>query len=149
MVGIQLSLEEYLGADGITPQDTEEQVELLAASGLFDFVNLSTGATHSGHMTNPTMEVADGFLAESGTRLKEIVGARMKVVLVGRVRTPELAAQLIEQGSADMVAMTRAQFADPQLVRKALEGRSEEIVPCIGENDCIVRALGCVCPSPA
>jgi 2,4-dienoyl-CoA reductase-like NADH-dependent reductase (Old Yellow Enzyme family) len=146
VVGIQLSLDEYIGAAGISARDTEDQVELLAASGLFDYVNLSTGGSFSTHRTIPTMEVAEGFLAEPGARIREIVAGRMKVVLVGRVRSLEMAARLVEEGSADIVAMTRAQLADPELVRKGMAGRSGEIVPCIGENDCIVRALGAQLP---
>lgn len=142
VVGIQLSLDEYIGEHGITAADTEEQVDLLAASGVFDYVNVSTGGTYSSHQTIPTMEVADGFLAEPTARIKRIVGDRMKVVVVGRVRRLELAARLVDDGCADIVAMTRAQLADPRLVRKGMSGHAEEIVPCIGENDCIVRALG-------
>ena len=37
--------------------------------------------------------------------------------------------------------MTRAQFADPFLVEKGMSGREREIVPCAGENECIVRAF--------
>jgi NADPH-dependent 2,4-dienoyl-CoA reductase/sulfur reductase-like enzyme len=40
-----------------------------------------------------------------------------------------------------MVAMTRAQMADPQLVRKALENREQDVVRCVGANVCI-RRLG-------
>jgi 2,4-dienoyl-CoA reductase-like NADH-dependent reductase (Old Yellow Enzyme family) len=140
-LGIQLSIDEYLGAAGITPADTERQLEVIAASGLFDYVNLSTGSPHSTHMTIPTMEVPEGYLAEHGLRAKELVGGRVKVVLAGRIRTLATAAELIEQGAADVVAMTRAQFADPWLVEKGMSGREREIVPCVGENECIVRAF--------
>src|SRR5579872_2014871 len=42
VLGIQLSVDEYLGEVGITPEQTYEQIEVLAGSGLFDFFNLST-----------------------------------------------------------------------------------------------------------
>ena len=40
-----------------------------------------------------------------------------------------------------MVAMTRAQMAEPFLVTKALEGRQDEIVRCVGANVCLFRAF--------
>ena len=38
--------------------------------------------------------------------------------------------------SRDMVAMTRAQIADPHLVAKIAEGREHEIRPCVGATHC-------------
>jgi 2,4-dienoyl-CoA reductase-like NADH-dependent reductase (Old Yellow Enzyme family) len=138
-VGIQLSVDEYLGEIAITPEDTEAQLEVLAASGLFDYFDISTGAAYSNHWTIPTMEAPEALLAPFGKRAKEIVGERARVFLVGRVRDLRTAAELIEDGSADMVAMTRAHIADPFLVQKALEGREDETIRCVGENECMLR----------
>jgi len=138
-VGIQLSVDEYLGGIAITPEDTEAQLEVLAASGLFDYFDISTGAAYSNHWTIPTMEVPEAFLAPFGKRAKEIVGGRAKIFLVGRVRDLSTAARLVDEGCADMIAMTRAHIADPFLVRKALEGRADETIRCIGENECMLR----------
>jgi 2,4-dienoyl-CoA reductase-like NADH-dependent reductase (Old Yellow Enzyme family) len=139
IVGIQLSVDEYLGDMAITPEDTEAQLEVLAASGLFDYFDISTGAMYSNHWTIPTMEVPEAFLAPFGKRAKELVGERAKIFVVGRVRDLRSAARLVDEGCADMVAMTRAHIADPFLVRKALEGRVDETIKCVGENDCMLR----------
>jgi hypothetical protein len=47
-----------------------------------------------------------------------------------------MAERVVADGSTDMVAMTRAQQADPLLVRKAREGREADIIRCIGCNFC-------------
>lgn len=53
------------------------------------------------------------------------------VSVVGSVMTPEQAESLIADGIVDAVAMGRPLNADPYLPRKAMEGRREDIVPCI------------------
>jgi hypothetical protein len=49
------------------------------------------------------------------------------------------AARAVEEGIIDLVAMTRAQIADPHIVRKLIERREGEIRPCVGANFCINR----------
>ena len=38
-----------------------------------------------------------------------------------------------------MIGMTRAHMADPHIVRKIVEGREDEIRPCVGANYCLDR----------
>ena len=45
----------------------------------------------------------------------------------------------IREGKVDLVGMTRAQLADPHLVRKIVEGREAEIRPCVGATYCLDR----------
>jgi NADPH-dependent 2,4-dienoyl-CoA reductase/sulfur reductase-like enzyme len=42
----------------------------------------------------------------------------------------------IAAGKTDMVGMTMPLFADPELVRKVAEGRPEDVLPCIGCQEC-------------
>jgi len=44
--------------------------------------------------------------------------------------------QFIASGKADMVGMTTPFFADSELVKKLLEGRADDVLPCIACNDC-------------
>jgi NADPH-dependent 2,4-dienoyl-CoA reductase/sulfur reductase-like enzyme len=54
----------------------------------------------------------------------------------------ETAAEIVTAGQADLVAMTRAHLADPEVVRKAREGREREIRRCVGFNQgCVHRML--------
>ena len=143
-VGLRLSVSEYLaGGAGIEVDETEQQIERFAASGLFDFYDLSAGGYYAKHVSVTPMlsDLPDGFLAPAARRLRAVCGNRGKVMLVGRIRTLAHAARLVEAGDADMVAMTRAHIADPHLVRKMREGRATQVVPCVGANVC-VRRLG-------
>jgi 2,4-dienoyl-CoA reductase-like NADH-dependent reductase (Old Yellow Enzyme family) len=138
-VGIRLSYEEYMGEAGITPEQADEQLEILMATGCFDFFNITRGAYHTLHMAIPPMDSPHGGYLEYAKRARKIVGNRAKLFLVGRVTNLHEAEAVLQSGAADMVAMTRAQFADPHLVRKTKEGREQEIIHCIGANECVAR----------
>ena len=51
-----------------------------------------------------------------------------------RINTPEVAEAVLARGDADMISMARPFLADPNFVKKAIEGRSDEINTCIGCN---------------
>ncbi|RFU49260.1 NADPH-dependent 2,4-dienoyl-CoA reductase [Paraburkholderia sp. DHOC27] len=56
------------------------------------------------------------------------------LVATNRINTPDLAERLLAEGACDMVSMARPFLADAAFVRKAREGRSDEINTCIGCN---------------
>jgi 2,4-dienoyl-CoA reductase-like NADH-dependent reductase (Old Yellow Enzyme family) len=143
-MGLRLSASEFLPKQaGITLDETEQQVEILARSGLFDFFDVSGGGYFAKHVSvTPMMsDQPEGFLAPAARRIKQVAGNRAKVFVVGRIWNLALADEIIAAGAADMVAMTRAHMADPMLVAKARAGRADEIVPCVGAMVC-VRRLG-------
>ncbi len=50
--------------------------------------------------------------------------------------------EILASGKADMVAMTRAQIADPEFAKKVRDGRENELVHCIrGNQGCIGRVF--------
>ena len=139
-LGIRLSFDEFIGETGITQEQAEEQIDILASTGIFDFFNISGGGYHTPHRVAPPMGSApEGFLVPFGKRAKEIVGGRAKIFIVGRILDLRMAEQILADGAADMVAMTRAQMTDPFLVTKAREGREQEIIRCVGANECANR----------
>jgi 2,4-dienoyl-CoA reductase-like NADH-dependent reductase (Old Yellow Enzyme family)/uncharacterized protein YbjQ (UPF0145 family) len=139
-VGIRLSFDEFLGEAGITPDQAEEHLELLASTGLLDYFSISGGGYHTLHRALPPMGNApEGFMIPFGKRAKGIVGDRAKVFIVGRILDLRMAEQVIAEGAADMVAMTRAHVADPFLLAKARTGREQDINRCVGANECANR----------
>ena len=71
------------------------------------------------------------------------------IVAVGRYTSPDLMAQVIASGEADLIGSARQAIADPFLPRKVAEGRLDEIRECTGSNVCILREetfnhIGCV-----
>jgi 2,4-dienoyl-CoA reductase-like NADH-dependent reductase (Old Yellow Enzyme family) len=140
-MGIRLSFDEFMGEAGITHEQAEEQVEVLAATGLFDFFNISGGGYHTFHWAVAPMGSPYGLMIPFGKRAKEIVGQRAKVFIVGRIIDLSMAEEVIADGAADMVAMARAHMADPFLVAKVREGREQELIKCVGANECLARLL--------
>ena len=141
-LGLRLSFDEFLGAAGITPEQAEEQLDIFAATGLFNFFNISGGGYHTLHIgVAPMGSVPEGFMVPFGKRAKEIIGDRAKVFIVGRIIDVRMAEQILADGAADMVAMTRAHMADPFIVNKTREGHEEEITRCVGANVCVSRLI--------
>ena len=56
------------------------------------------------------------------------------LVATNRINTPEVAEQVLADGNADMISMARPFLADAEFVKKAAEGRAEDINTCIGCN---------------
>ncbi|KVN41747.1 NADPH-dependent 2,4-dienoyl-CoA reductase [Burkholderia pyrrocinia] len=56
------------------------------------------------------------------------------LVATNRINTPEVAERLLADGVCDIVSMARPFLADAEFVRKAREGRADEINTCIGCN---------------
>jgi 2,4-dienoyl-CoA reductase-like NADH-dependent reductase (Old Yellow Enzyme family) len=139
-LGIALTYDERIGTAGITEDDTLAQLDVMLAAGVFDFFDLSIGSPHSVHFTIAPMAVPEGFSLDFAARARELVDGRAAVFAAGRVVDPAMAAKAVRDGAVDMVAMSRAHLADPYLVRKAQEGRPEEIRRCVGANVCVGRA---------
>ena len=103
-----------------------------AADAGVDLVDLSRGNARS----NATVYEVPPYNLEPGFNMDNIakIKSRIKIPVagVGRINTAALANQLIEEGKCDMVAVGRAQLADPEWCNKSREGREDEIRMCIG-----------------
>ena len=65
-------------------------------------------------------------------RLREALD--VPVVATNRINMPDVAEGILARGEADMVSLARPFLADPEFVRKAAEGRADEINTCIACN---------------
>lgn len=65
-------------------------------------------------------------------RIKDAVS--IPVVASNRINTPEMAENVLVAGNADLVALARPMLADAHFMRKAREGRGDEINSCIACN---------------
>ncbi|MGH8136313.1 MAG: FAD-dependent oxidoreductase, partial [Steroidobacteraceae bacterium] len=59
---------------------------------------------------------------------------KIPLVTSNRINDPAVAERLLANGDADLVSMARPLLADPEFVRKASEGRADEINTCIACN---------------
>jgi NADPH-dependent 2,4-dienoyl-CoA reductase/sulfur reductase-like enzyme len=117
-----------------------EVARRIAASGLLDFMNVmhAQPADNIGLAINiPNMAFAPAPFLYLASAIKAAVP--LPVFHAGKIADLATAARAILEGHVDMVAMTRAHFADPHIVRKLIEGRPEQIRQCVGANYCIDR----------
>ncbi|MCR9278320.1 MAG: FAD-dependent oxidoreductase [Pseudomonadaceae bacterium] len=138
-VGIRLAADATAG--GVGPQDNIACVEALKREGLADFVNVSLGNYHSFPKLIGGMHEPVGYELE--TAVPVTTQADVPTIVTGRFRTMEEVDQVIRLGQADMVGMTRATIADPDLVVKTRSGQADRVRPCIACNQgCVGQLLG-------
>ena len=66
---------------------------------------------------------------------KKLMGqVTIPLITSNRINMPDVAEAVLAEGCADMVSMARPFLADPDFVRKAADGRADEIAPCIACN---------------
>ncbi len=97
------------------------------------------GTGYSGLRMSPRWYHPDGpnvFLAEEIRKYIRDAGFDVPVVVAGKIRTPEHAEGILQQGRADIIGLYRALLCDPDWPIKAKEGRSEDIVICSACGSC-------------
>jgi 2,4-dienoyl-CoA reductase-like NADH-dependent reductase (Old Yellow Enzyme family) len=137
-LGVRVSVSDAPG--GISVEDNVALIEAYQAEGLIDFCNISKGDYYRQDTMLSGMHAPAGYELETSVRVG--FAAKVPRIVTGRFRTLEEADQVIRADEADMVAMVRAQIADPALVRKTREGRSGQVRPCIACNQgCLGGAI--------
>ena len=138
IVGMRFVIDEA-GPERITFEDGLKMAAIFEASGTIDFFNAIYGRIDTELKLAvdcmPGMASAEApFLARAGA-FKQAVG--LPVFHATRITSLETARHAIRDGLLDMVAMTRAHIADPDLVAKLARGEAERVRPCVGATHCM------------
>jgi 2,4-dienoyl-CoA reductase-like NADH-dependent reductase (Old Yellow Enzyme family)/thioredoxin reductase len=123
--------------DGTKIEETIELCRRLEALGVAA-IHMSGGNHHQTiHEVSPMgMSLAHNVWAAEAVR-KEI---KIPVIASGSINLPGLAERILADGKGDFIGLGRPLWADPQWPLKAMEGRPEDIRPCIRCNDgCLAR----------
>ena len=139
IVGVRYTGDQDLPG-GMTREEGMEVSHRLKNSGLVDFLNVVKGHIDTdpgltdvipiqGMRNAPHLDFAGEIRAATG--FPTFHAAKIPDVATAR--------HAIASGKLDMVGMTRAHIADPHLVRKVIEGREDDIRPCVGANYCLDR----------
>ena len=107
-----------------------------------DVLNLSRGnmVSAANKFEVPPIDLPHGFNLPMASRVRRETG--MITIGVGRINDPYFAEKVLEDDLVDMVAMSRAQLADPEFMNKIRDGRINEIDRCCGCNEgCLDHSL--------
>jgi 2,4-dienoyl-CoA reductase-like NADH-dependent reductase (Old Yellow Enzyme family) len=141
-LGIRFSFDEYVGALGVEPADAERQFDVFRDSGLFDYAFVSGSNYNSLHQLLASRVSGNDRHMVPNARIAKAAAADLRIMVSSSVHSVEKAAAIVAAGDADLVAMVRAQIADPDLARKAQAGEVGEIRRCVGFNQgCVARVF--------
>ncbi|HEY2595584.1 MAG TPA: FAD-dependent oxidoreductase, partial [Chloroflexota bacterium] len=134
-LGIRISADEFLPG-GLDLEDMARITRTIVDAVPLQFVNVSHSHYHAS--LSLATQMADMSFPSAPflhlpRRIKEVV-PELPVFAIGRIDTLQIADRVVAEGIADMVGMTRAHIADPQIVRKARDNRADEIRPCVACN---------------
>jgi N-methyl-L-proline demethylase len=139
IVGLRYTADEAQKG-GITAKEGLEISKRLAATGQVDFLNVIKGRIHTDPaMTDviPVQGMASAPHLDFAGAVKKATG--MATFHAARIPDVATARHAVAAGLLDMVGMTRAHMADPHIVRKIVEGREDDIRPCVGATYCLDR----------
>jgi 2,4-dienoyl-CoA reductase-like NADH-dependent reductase (Old Yellow Enzyme family)/thioredoxin reductase len=139
IVGIRYVADEQLPG-GIDKAEGLVISHKLKDSGMVDFFNVIRGHIETdaalvdvvpiqGMPSAPHLDFAGEVRA--ATKFPTFHAARIQDVATAR--------HAIASGKLDLVGMVRAHMADPHIMRKIMEGREQDIRPCVGANYCLDR----------
>ncbi|MGM0216459.1 FAD-dependent oxidoreductase [Enterococcus sp. AZ109] len=115
--------------DGRTLEESKMIAMELEAWGV-DAINCSNGIYGTYNLAQVSVAPqAHGWTAGNAKALKEIVD--IPVMAVNSIDDPLMAEQMVRNGTADFIGMSRCSLADPDMPNKAKEGKFDRIRPCV------------------
>ncbi|MGW9028930.1 oxidoreductase [Streptomyces sp. NPDC055722] len=123
------------GPDGIA-----EDLTSILQTGYVDMLNTTLGDGGKSYVRSiPGYRHPEAPNVGLLANLRRLVDIDVPVVATGGIVSLEVAEQVLQTGVCDLVAMTRAHIADPEVVSKAVAGRRDRIRPCVRSNLCVDR----------
>lgn len=139
IVGSRYTADEDLDG-GTTKEEGMEISRMLRECGKVDFLNVIRGHIETDPALTDVIPIqgmrSAPHLDFAGEIRREI---RMPTFHAARIPDVATARHAIAEGKVDMIGMTRAHMTDPHIVRKIVEGREDDIRPCVGANYCLDR----------
>ncbi len=145
IVGIRFVVDEDI-EDGIGFEECLRLARLFERAGHIDFFNaifgrMDTDLALAEHNMPGLSQPLAPFLKSVGAFKRE---TKLPVFHAARIPDIATARHAIAENLLDMVAMTRAHMADPQIVNKLMRGEEERIRPCVGASHCMYKKLACI-----
>jgi 2,4-dienoyl-CoA reductase-like NADH-dependent reductase (Old Yellow Enzyme family) len=145
VVGIRFVVDEDI-EDGIDFEECLAIARIFEREGQIDFFNcifgrMDTDLALAEHNMPGMSQPLAPFLKTVGAFKRE---TGLPVFHAARIPDIATARHAISENLLDMVAMTRAHMADPQIVNKLARGEEERIRPCVGASYCMYKKTHCI-----
>ena len=139
IVGVRYTADEVTQG-GISYNEGIEISKRLKATGQVDFLNVIRGRID----TDPGLTDVIPVMGMPGSPHLDFAGevrAATQFPTFHAAKIPDVATarHAIASGKLDMIGMTRAHMTDPHIVRKIMQGREQDIRPCVGATYCLDR----------
>lgn len=121
---------------GRTLEESTVVAHLLEEAGV-DLLDVSIMTYASTEYMSATAHLPSGYNMFPTEVLKKSVS--IPVITVGRYNSVSMSEDVLRTGKADLIALGRGSLCDPELPNKVMEGRIDEISPCVA---CTQSCLG-------
>lgn len=111
-----------------------EMAKILEGAGV-TALHVDTGCYEEWFQAITTVYSKPGHKLDVQRAVKNAVS--IPVLGDGKLIEPDLAKQVVAEGTLDYVGLAHQMLADPYWPTKVREGRDEDIRPCIGCNECL------------
>jgi 2,4-dienoyl-CoA reductase-like NADH-dependent reductase (Old Yellow Enzyme family)/thioredoxin reductase/putative sterol carrier protein len=139
IIGFRLNGSDYI-TDGLVVEDVIEIAQILEKEGI-DLINITGGVFDSPRFpVVPYMNYPKGCFSNNAKLVKEAL-KHTPIAVVGRINTPEIAEEILQEEKADLVSIGRALISDPYFPLKIMENKKDYIRICIGCNTCLNQIM--------
>jgi 2,4-dienoyl-CoA reductase-like NADH-dependent reductase (Old Yellow Enzyme family) len=138
---IKMNSEDFLEG-GLSVEDMLQAAAMLEQAGI-DVIELSGGTTWALNRGNVNASFVrtqkqEAYYREAAKRFKETIS--VPLMLVGGIRSYEVAERLVEDGVADYIALCRPLIREPDLINRWKAGDTRK-ADCISDNACFGPAM--------
>jgi len=128
---------------GLQIKESKEMAKILEDEGL-DGIEVSGGMSEAGKVSvweGPFAEEQEGYFVDNASQIKESVS--VPIFALGGLRSFSVMENIIHQGKADLISMSRPFIREPSLIRQFRLG-DVEMSACISCNRCFnPRGIKC------
>ncbi|MFZ2957544.1 MAG: NADH:flavin oxidoreductase [Candidatus Ozemobacteraceae bacterium] len=141
ILGYRLSARDYLPR-GLSLEQSVPFAKALVDAGV-DWIDVSGGMYASLHgpesIVGPSTPC--GVFRDDSRDIREAV--KIPVSVVGKIQTPSLAEEILQNRDADLISLGRVLLRDPLWIQKAMGRVSDPVRPCLLCQRCKYHLKGC------
>lgn len=119
-----------------------EMAKILEKAGATG-IHVDVGCYEAWYKAISTVYEAEGHQIPVFEAVKNVVS--VPVIGQGKLFDPELAEAVLQENKTDFVALGHQMLADPEWANKVKAGQENDIIPCIGCNECLYAGFSGRC----